>query len=83
MKEVKEIGHNKEEVSHLSFTYLQVDELYNSAVKVKQTMNNIHKFVERLEQKKKIHDLSAKVLVDIESLEDQQIHIIRSTKENK
>ena len=46
-------------------------------------MNNIPKFVERLEQKRKIHDLSAKVLIDIDNIEEQQNHIIRATKENK
>lgn len=46
-------------------------------------MGTINKFVQRLEQKKKIHDMSAKVLIDIESLEEQQTLIVRSTKENK
>lgn len=40
-----------------------------SAAKVKVTLQNIPKFVERLEQKKKIHDMSAAVLMDIDKLE--------------
>lgn len=49
---------------------IQVDELYKSAVKVKQTMLDIHKYIERLEQKQKIHDMSAKVVIDISNLEE-------------
>jgi hypothetical protein len=33
-------------------------------------MNSVHKYVDRLEQKRKIHDMSAKVLLDIENLEE-------------
>lgn len=45
-------------------------------------MNNIQNLVERLEQKKKLHDISAKVVVDIEKLEQQQDDIMDSVKEN-
>lgn len=45
-------------------------------------MNNIPKIVEKLEQKKKIHNMCAQVLVDIETLENQQTHILSSCKEN-
>lgn len=34
-------------------------------------MNNIHSYIERLEQKKKLHDVSAKVVIDIDKLEQQ------------
>lgn len=51
-------------------------------MKVKPTMNNIQNLVERLEQKKKLHDISAKVVVDIEKLEQQQDDIMDSVKEN-
>lgn len=75
-KEVKELGHNKEEVRHFDLFYwfnlafFQIDELYRNTVKVKQTMTDLNKFVERLEQKRKMHDLSAKILLDVSSLEE-------------
>jgi len=40
-------------------------------VKVKETMESLPKTVERLESKRKLHDMSAKVLVKIEQLEEQ------------
>lgn len=39
--------------------------------------------VERLEQKRRIHDLSARVVMDVERLELQQMQIVGCTKENK
>lgn len=41
-------------------------------MKVKQTLLDVNKYIERLEQKKKLHDMSAKVAIDIQCLEDQQ-----------
>ncbi|CDW72269.1 UNKNOWN [Stylonychia lemnae] len=61
-KEMRDLGHNKEEI----------EELYKGAIKVKTTMYEIHKYIERLEQKKKLHDMSAKVAIDIQCLEEQQ-----------
>lgn len=46
-------------------------------------MNNLPKFVERLEQKKRIHDMSAQVLVDVEALENQQVQVVGCCKDNK
>jgi len=34
-------------------------------MKVKHTLLEVHKYIERLEQKKKLHDMSAKVAIDI------------------
>lgn len=46
-------------------------------------MSEIYKYIERLEQKRKIHDMSAKVVLEIQSLEDQQEDIIKCTKNNQ
>jgi hypothetical protein len=46
------------------------------AVKVKTTMNELPRMVDRLEAKKKLHDMSAKVVIDIQSLEEQQNDIM-------
>ena len=74
-KEIKELGHDKQEI----------DSLYSATVKVKDlaTGGGIEKLVERLEQKRRVHDMSAKVVVEIEQLEIQQRQIIGSMKENK
>jgi len=40
-------------------------------MKVKHTLLEVHKYIERLEQKKKLHDMSAKVAIDIQCLEEQ------------
>jgi hypothetical protein len=57
--------------------------MYQAAIKVKPTLASLEKVVERLEQKRRVHDLSAKVLLDIENMETQQMHMIGCTKENK
>ena len=36
-----------------------------------------------MEQKRRVHDLSAKVIMDVENIEVQQMHMIGCTKENK
>lgn len=41
------------------------------AVKVKPTVNEVNRIIERLEAKKKLHDMSAKVVIDISNLEEQ------------
>ena len=43
----------------------------------------IEKLVERLEQKRRVHDMSARVVVEIERLEIQQRQIMASVQENK
>jgi RNase adaptor protein for sRNA GlmZ degradation len=74
-KEVKALGHNKDEI----------DELHKSAIRVKElsTGGGLEKLVERIEQKRRVHDMSAKVAVEIEQLETQQLQMIGSMKENK
>ena len=73
MKEVRELGHNKEEV----------EELYGQAVKVKGTMKGVERVVDRLEGKRREHARSAGVVQGVTGLEEGQEWIIRSTKENK
>ena len=43
----------------------------------------IERVVERIEQKRRVHEMSAKVMMEIEKLEMQQMHIVGCTKENK
>ena len=69
-----EIGHDKK----------TIDSLYASGKVVKGACENIPSLVERLEQKRKIHDMSAQILNTIEKLEMQQNNILNSAaKENK
>lgn len=46
-------------------------------------MLGIERFVDRIDQKRRMHDLSAKVVLDVERLETQQAQIIGCTVENK
>ena len=46
-------------------------------------MASLDNLVERMEQKRRVHDLSAKVIMDVENIEVQQMHMIGCTKENK
>ena len=72
-KEVKGLGHDKEEI----------DDLYETAVRVRElaTAGGLERLVERLEQKRRVHDMSAKVVVDLERLQTQQRQIAGSVKE--
>jgi len=42
----------------------------------------LERLVERLEQKRRLHDMSAKVVVDLETLQTQQRQIAGSVKED-
>ena len=46
-------------------------------------MLGIERFVDRIDQKRRMHDLSAKVVLDVDRLETQQAQIIGCTVENK
>eukprot|EP00347_Sterkiella_histriomuscorum_P022022 403331958 len=72
-RDVKDLGHNKEEI----------EELYKNAIKVKHTMHDINKYIERLEQKRKLHDMSAKVAIDIQCLEEHQNDIQNCVSNNE
>ena len=71
--EVKDLAHDREEV----------DVLYKAAIKVKPVISALEKTVENLEQKKRMHDMSAKIVLDLEAMETQQRQIVGSMKENK
>ena len=43
---------------------------------------DIEAIVKRMEQKRRVHEMSAKVVVEIERMEEQQRQIIGSTREN-
>ena len=45
--------------------------MHQAAIKVKPTLASLEKVVERLEQKRRVHDMSARVLLDIENMETQ------------
>ena len=60
--EVDDIGHNKE----------SIDQIYAQAIRVKQAEIALPRFVDRLEQKQRIHDVSARVAIEIGKLEEQQ-----------
>ena len=69
-----EIGHDKK----------TIDSLFATGKSVKGVCEQIPSIVERLEQKRKIHDMSAQILNTIEKLEAQQQNILNSAaKENK
>lgn len=58
--------------------------LYNQTKSVKTVSDHIPHIVDRLEQKQKVHDMAAKILVQIEKIEQQQENILSSAaQENK
>ena len=57
-----ELGHKKE----------VIDQLYKNTKAVKHISESIPNVVERLEQKHKVHDMAAHILLTIEKLEQQQ-----------
>lgn len=61
-----------------------IEDLYNKTKTVKLTSEQLPQFVDRLEQKKKVHDMAGHILLTIEKLEQQQQNILNcATKENK
>ena len=61
-----------------------IETLYNNAKSVKAISEQIPSIIDRLDQKKKIHDMAAKILINIEKLEEQQKDILNSAaRENK
>jgi hypothetical protein len=68
------MGHKKE----------QIESLYQKAKGVKSISEALPQLVNRLEQKRKIHDTAAHILLTIEKLEKQQMNIYNLChKENK
>lgn len=72
-KREDQLGHNNELVT----------KLYKQARPVKVTLDNLPNIVDRLEQKAKVHDMAAQILLTIDKLEKQQQNILNSAaKEN-
>ncbi len=69
---MKELGHPKE--LH--------EKLYQACLSVKQTYEDLPKLVERMEHRKKVHEVCAKVMLGIAELESQQKLIIERLGEN-
>lgn len=59
-----------------------VEKLNTACLSVKFTLENIPKLVERLEQKRKLHEMCAQVMLDVKSLEKQQNLILARCKDN-
>lgn len=57
--------------------------MYKQAIKVRPSMLELDRMVDRLEQKRKLHDVSAKVVLDIQNLEEQQNDILACAETNK
>ena len=61
-----------------------IDALFTNAKSVKQIADQIPQITQRLEQKAKVHDMAAQILLSIEKMEQQQDNILKSAaKENK
>lgn len=60
-----ELGHKKE----------KIEEMYKQTKGVKNISETLPVIVNRLEQKKKIHDMAAHILLTISNLEKQQTNI--------
>lgn len=71
--EVDDLGHSKE----------QIEQIYAQAVKVKPVASALERYVDRLEQKQRIHEVSARVAMEIARLEGQQEVIKGSANENQ
>ena len=69
---MKELGHPKE--LH--------EKLFQACKSVKQTYEDLPKLVERMEQRKKVHEVCAKVMLGIAELESQQRLMIERFGEN-
>lgn len=73
-KRANELGHKKE----------VIDTLYKNTKSVKHISEQIPSYVDRLEQKRKVHDMAAHILLTIERMEKQQQNILNSAaKDNK
>lgn len=69
---MKELGHPKD--LH--------EKLYQACTSVKQTYEDLPKLVERMEHRKKVHEVCANVMLGIAELESQQRLIIDRFGEN-
>ena len=69
----EEYGHPKE----------LMEKLNTSCLSVKLTLETVPKIVERIEQKKKLHEMCAQVVLDVNNLQTQQALLINRFRENK
>ena len=60
-----------------------IEKLNTACLSVKLTLEGIPKLVERMEQKRKLHEMCAQVMLDVKSLETQQRLVLDRFRENK
>ena len=60
-----------------------MEKLNTSCLSVKLTLDTVPKIVERIEQKKKLHEMCAQVVLDVNNLQTQQALLINRFRENK
>lgn len=60
-----------------------IEKLHTACLSVKLTIENIPKLVERMEQKRKLHEMCAQVILDTAQLEGQQEMLMARFAENK
>ena len=60
-----------------------IEKLHTACLSVKLTLENMPKLVERMEQKRKLHEMCAQVMLDTTQLVAQQDHILARFRENK
>ena len=63
------MGHNNEVIT----------KLFRQAKPVKVTIDNLPNIVDKIEQKAKVHDMAAQILLTMDKLEKQQENILNST----
>lgn len=59
-----------------------IEKLHTACLGVKLTLENLPKTVERLEQKRKLHESCAQVMLEVKMLEKQQQLILERFKDN-
>ena len=59
-----------------------IDKLNTACLSVKLTLENVPKIVERMEQKRKLHESCAQVMLDVKLLEKQQQLMLERFKDN-
>ena len=71
-KRADEIGHDK----------AKIEQMFTACNNVKNVLSDLPRFVERLEQKRKMHEACARVVTTIAELETQQNLILSRCQEN-
>ena len=60
-----------------------IEKLHTACFNVKMTLENIPKLVERMEQRRKMHEMCSQVILDTTQLEQQQELLLSRFRENK